>query len=408
MDIKTPIMNLFRNRREESRKRLVTELERRTESLTKKDIHHWRQAHQMALNVENPNRSRLYSVYDDCMIDNHLTGAVTQRKGINLCKVFKLVDNTGKEDVKATELFERQWFADFLDMALDSIYWGHSLVEMGDVIDDGTALRYSDIELIPRRHVVPEYGVFKINADDDPKKGISYRMGEYSSGVVEIGKKNDLGLLLKCAPACISKKNMLAFWDVFGEIFGMPIRIARTSTTDFDERRRIEDSLKGQGAGFWSVVSEGTDIQILGNDRSDAYNVYDRRIDRANSEISKAILGQTMTIDNGSSHSQSEVHLEVLKNITSQDAKMLSYVVNDRLIPMMIRDGFPIKGLRFAWDDAMILTPEQWVGVETLLLQHYDIDPEYFIDRYNVNITGIKERQLLSKETTRPQTSFFE
>lgn len=389
-------------------KRIVAELERKTSSMTKNDIRDWRNAWQMATNPENPQRSRLYAIYRDCLIDNHLVGCITQRKGINLCKVFKLVDSSGKELPEATELFERQWFADFLDLALDSIYWGHSLIELGDLLSDEAGMRYQGVELIPREFVIPEYGVFTRELGDEPKKGISYREGLYASSVIEIGKKDSLGLLLKCAPSCISKKNMLAYWDVFGEIFGMPIRIARTSTSDELERKKIEDSLRGQGAGFWSVLSEGTEIQILGNDRSDAYNVYDKRIDRANSELSKAILGQTMTIDNGSSHSQSEVHLEVLKNITQQDAKMLAYTVNDKLIPMMLKQGFPLKGLRFAWDDAMVLTPEQWVAAENLLLQHYNIDPEYFIDKYNVLITGDKEEAKFQRKNLHRDTSFFE
>ena len=61
----------------------------------------------------------------------------------------------------------------------------------------------------------------------------------------------------------------------------------------------------------WGLFPEGTEIEIKETTRGDAFNVYDKRIDRANSEISKGVLNQTMTIDSGSSLSQSEVHLEV-------------------------------------------------------------------------------------------------
>lgn len=90
------------------------------------------------------------------------------------------------------------------------------------------------------------------------------------------------------------------------------MRIAHTSSPDESERRRIEEALQNMGAAFWSLFPEGTDIEIKESSRGDAYNVYDKRVDRCNSELSKAVLMQTMTIDSGSSLSQSEVHLEIL------------------------------------------------------------------------------------------------
>ncbi len=46
-----------------------------------KDINDWRNAHQVALDYENPNRQRLYDIYADCELDAHLSGCIAQRKG---------------------------------------------------------------------------------------------------------------------------------------------------------------------------------------------------------------------------------------------------------------------------------------------------------------------------------------
>ena len=139
------------------------------------------------------------------------------------------------------------------------------------------------------------------------------------------------------------------------------------------------------------MFPDGTDIEIKESTRGDAYNVYDKRIDRANSEISKGILNQTMTIDSGSSLSQSETHLEVFENVCAADARLIKYIVNDRLIPKMIRHGFDLKGKTFDWDDAATYTPAEQRELERMLLQYFDIDPQYFIDKYKINITGVKE-----------------
>lgn len=276
--------------------------------------------------------------------------------------------------------------------ALESIGWGHSLIQLGDVFTDANGvMKFSDVELVPREHVCPEYGVLLRDRSDSPDQGIPYREGAVSDWCVEVGDSHDLGLLLKCAPQAIAKKNMTTYWDVFGEIFGMPMRVGTTTSQNPADRKQIEVMLEEMGAAGWALFPEGTTIEIKESSRGDAYNVYDRRIDRANSEMSKGVLGQTMTIDNGASHSQSETHLEVFENICAADARLIEYVVNDDLIPKMIRLGFPLAGLTFKWDDAASYSPAEQRELERVMLQYFDIEPQYFINKYKIPITGVKQ-----------------
>ena len=387
------IVRLARFTKNRQNIKLTAQLMQQTDSLTKKDIATWRQAWQMAISIDNPKRAVLYDIYTDCIVDLHLTGCIGQRKGKTLQKEFRLVGKDGKENEQATALLKKEWFFDFMDLALDSRFWGHSLIQLGDIIKDKDGLRFCGVELVPRKHVCPEFGVILREVSDDPKNGISYKEGDFANWCIEVGKAHDLGLLLKCAPACISKKNMLAFWDMFGEIFGAPMRVARTNTQDAKERSRIEQSLDKMGAAFWALFPEGTDIEIKESSRGDAYNVYDKRVDRCNSELSKGILMQTMTIDNGSSHSQSETHLEIFENVVAADARFIACIINDKLLPVMVKHGFPVKGLSFEWDNAATYTPTEQRELERVLLQYYDIDPQYFIDKYNVKITGKKSAE---------------
>ena len=374
------------------RKNLIMLLDQHTQSLTKQDVGRWRTAWQMAINVDNPRRAALYDIYTDTLVDLHLTGCISQRKGKTLLKSFVIKNADGSEDEDALKIFESEWFYNFVSLALDSRFWGHSLIQLGDIITDENGVRkFADVELVPRKHVIPEYGVFVKEQTDGKENGIDYRSGSIADWCVEVGKPYDLGLLLKCAPHSLSKKNMTAYWDVFGEIFGMPLRIGKTNSQDPEDRQQIEDVLANMGAATWGLFPDGTDIEIKESTRGDAYNVYDKRIDRANSEISKGILNQTMTIDSGSSLSQSETHLEVFENVCAADARLIKYIVNDRLIPKMIRHGFDLKGKTFDWDDAATYTPAEQRELERMLLQYFDIDPQYFIDKYKINITGVKE-----------------
>ena len=65
---------------------------------------------------------------------------------------------------------------------------------------------------------------------------------------------------------------------------------------------------------------------------------------------------------------------------------MLRDIVNNQLIPRMIKHGFPIKGLRFKWDDAVDYTPEQQVAYETMVADRYEVDPSYFAEKYSMPV----------------------
>ncbi|GAB1403057.1 hypothetical protein MASR1M74_02350 [Lentimicrobium sp.] len=373
-------------------KAMLIELAVKTQNLTKKDIGTWRQAWQMAINVENPQRARLYDVYTDVDVDLHLTGAIGQRKGMVLKKAFRLVDKAGKENRDATEILEAEWFKDFAGLVLDSRYWGHSLIQFGDILTIAGKRKFENVRLVPRKHVMPEHGLLLREVGDEPKKGISYRDGKIAQWCIEAGNPFDLGLLLKCSPQALSKKNMLAFWDTFGELFGMPIRIGKTISRDAKEINKVEKMLSDMGAAAWGLFPEGTEIDIKESSRGDAFNVYDKRIERANREMSKGILNQTMTIDDGGSLSQSQVHLEVFENVVEADADFLRDVTNNSLLPFMAMHGFGVDGLTYEWDDSVEYTPAEQTAIETMLVNGgYEIDPKYWVEKYNIPVTGRRE-----------------
>ena len=258
---------------------------------------------------------------------------------------------------------------------------------MGDITTDGDGCpTFSEVKLIPRKHVIPEYGRVISDLGQDWTSGIDYRQPPFTDWLIEAGQPDDLGLLLKAATQTIPKKNMLSFWDTFGEIFGMPMRIAKTTSRDPNEQAKLLNMLSKAGTQLAMVAGMETEIEFVESGKGDAYNVYDKRIDRANSELSKLIIGQTMTIEDGSSLSQSETHLEVFENLVKSDRDMLRDIVNNQLLPRMIKHGFPVKGLRFEWDEAVDYTPEQQIAYETMIVDRYEVDPEYFAEKYSMPV----------------------
>ena len=370
---------------------IIKELDVQSKQLTHQDISKWRMAHQMALNVENPKRIQLYNIYDDTTsLDTHLSGVVERTKQGIMQRKFKLVDKSGKENEDTTALLETPWFMNFLSLALDAEYYGHSLIEFGDVIQHSGVPAFADVVLVPRRHVCPEYGVILRNQSDTPNQGTPYRTGPYACWTVEAGKPADLGLFLKVTPHVISKKHVQIFWDNFAERFGIPLIYATTETRNDSDRAKIENMLSRMGNNAWAYFPQGTKLELLETSKGDAFKVFDNRILRANDEISIGLAGQTMSFTNGSSRSQAEVHERGFDEIKEAMATRIKFLCNYRLLPFMKMHGFPVEGYWFEWDNSREYTTDEMRQIEAMLLQYYEIEPEYFTDRYNVRITGVK------------------
>lgn len=369
-------------------KSMSVKLLEQSRQLTRKDMKQWRDAWETALDVEKPQRSDLYDIYDDAMVDLHLYGAIRNRMLKNLSRKFKVVEENGEENEEATKALTKKWFRKFCLLALESKFYGHSLIQFGDIIEG----KFSDVKLVPRRHVIPEFGIIVRETGDET--GYDYRSGTLAQWVIEVGESDDLGILLKLSKEAISKKNVIQFWDEFAEIFGIPIRVAKTSTRDKKDLARLENMMKNMGSALYSLLPTGTDIEIKEASKGDAFNVFDKRIDRANSEMSKGVNGQTMTMDNGSSRSQAEVHQDVSDVIVESDGVDLSYAINDDLIPFLIKKGFPFKeGDNFVFDNTQELSMKDQLEIDQWLVSNFEIDLNYFKEKYNSEITAFKEVQ---------------
>lgn len=387
--------NAFNIRNEAERnkiKGILIDLVKMTQNLSKQDVNSWRQAWQRAIFIQNPKRVELLRHYRDAMIDLHLSGCIMQRKLATMQKVFKIVDKkTGEEDEEKTNAFKKRWFRQFCNLVLDTPYYGHSLIQLGDVLRDDEGIKLSDVKLVPREHVSPEYHCILKDQQTIANNGIDYTQPPISDWVISVGESDDLGLLLKIVPQTISCRHMEAFWDQFAELFGMPIRIGKTNSRNEGERSKITSMLENMGSAAWGLFPDGTDIEIKETTRGDAYNVYDKRIERAENRISVAVLGQTMTVKNGSSKSQSETHMEVFDKIAKSDANMLAEIINEDLMPLLNKHGFGLEGFKFEFDESKEYTPEELSSILGVLMQYYEVDEDYINNQIQIPVKGLKQ-----------------
>lgn len=324
------------------RESVITRIIEQSNYRSRKDITDWRRAINMAENKDMPRRIMLLNLYDDIVLDNHLYAQIQTRVLKVLGLRFKIADNKTKKEInEKTDLFLKQWFYKFINMAMQSILYGHSLIQIDNIVNG----EIGDISLVPRRHIRPELGIYCIKQLDD--SGITYRTPEYSNWLIEVGDSYDLGLLMKAVPNVLWKKNAQMCWSEYCEIFGMPLRVGKTNTRSNDDLDRIESQLQRMGSAAYAVLQAGETVEFIESTKGDAYNVYNQLVERCNSEISKLILGQTLTSDTGKSgtRAQGEVHERVGDAITRADLMFIEHVVNDKLLPVLIAQGYPLQGV---------------------------------------------------------------
>lgn len=131
-------------------------------------------------------------------------------------------------------------------------------------------------------------------------------------------------------------------WAAFIDRYGFPIRLGKYSRkATKDDITTLKRAVASIGADFGAVIPEGATIEIIesktSSENSEAYQKMATWIDK---QISKLVLGQTMTTDDGSSRAQGEVHEEVRQDIATADSLAVADTLNSCLVVPYINFNF--------------------------------------------------------------------
>ncbi len=146
------------------------------------------------------------------------------------------------------------------------------------------------------------------------------------------------------------KRQVLKFWVAYGEKFGTPTAVLThpLSATERERRafKRIIGSIQ-QETGL--VVPEGVSLSLLEAQRQGSVQTYRDLIELCNREMSKALLGQTLTTEAGErgAYALGRVHQDVRADLTRADARALEAVVNGQLIRYLVDLNFPAGRRRY-------------------------------------------------------------
>jgi hypothetical protein len=343
---------------------------------TRKDLQKLRNALLSAENIVRPVRQELYDIYEDIVLDDHLVSVMAQRR-LAVTTSSIVFQKDGQPIDSINRLVGTEMFEEILEHILDARFWGFSLIKV-DFISEKA-------EIVPRPHVVPLKGIVVQRPYD--VDGIDYTLPQYTAFYLPAGKPKDLGLLLVAAALVYIKRGNLSDWAQFNEIFGQPLRVGEYDPNMPGQKEQMQEALKEAGAVAHMVIPTGAALKFVEANKSgasDTYNVMDERMEAA---ISKLIMGQTMTTENGSSRSQAEVHERVANKIAMSDRKFVLRYLNGALKNMLLAQGFTE-----AAHGEFQFVDEEELSKETMLKMDLDIHSqvgklkkEYFSENYNVD-----------------------
>ena len=251
---------------------------------------------------------------------------------------------------------------DFLDAWVATGALTAHLFDVLDAIGKGYSVMEIDWHartLMGRHAQVPKSLTWKpqrwFEFDPDDRETIRLRDGASSRGrdlaphkFIVHRHKNKSGLTVRsgiarlCSWAWMYKAFTLKDWAIFVQNYGAPIRIGRYDrSATAEEKDVLWRAVRSVAGDMAAIMPASMDVELHEVDADRAQDLYERRCDWMDRQMSKAILGQTTTTDAVSGgHAVAKEHRLVQEDIEDYDAMLLSATLTAQLVPWIIALNF--------------------------------------------------------------------
>lgn len=367
----------------------------------RQDVSTWRSAVTEAENVWYPYRVKLQQLYQDTILNGHVTACMSRRKNLTLLKDYHLCNAKDKTNEDATKIIKDQaWFYSMLNYALDANFFGYSLVSFGDIEQS----RFPYMELMPRQNVSPDRLV--LSSYDYSPVGIEFLSDEYRDYVLWVptatetgSSKCGFGMLYKVALYEIFLRNILGDNADFTQLYSQPYRVAKTTKTEESERAELEAVVRDMGSSGYALIDPTDEIEFLetalGGTGWKGYADFEERCEK---KISKIVLGHADAIDSRTGKLGSdETVKDALKEIEATDSRFLQTVVNEQILPKLRNLGFSIpEDVQFKFKNDKEIAEQRKQEdesnkvtadiVKTLNDSGFEVDAEYIVKRTGIPV----------------------
>lgn len=269
-----------------------------------------------------------YSAYRDLLYDPHLWSCVQSRKSGSLSADYEIV---GQQSEEVKQMLSRINFSKLAEDILDALLFGFQPIEI--------YWERSGKGITPSKLVAKPQDLFYFNATGE----LMYRASGSTKGqklperkFLDIrnksGHSNPYGvaLLSKCYWSVKFKNGGIRFWVNFMERYGMPLLIGKyTRGSTHNEAELLAEELANMSEDSVIVTPNDIDISMEEPHRYSSVRLYSEMIKLSNSEISKAILSQTLTTEVYSgSKAAAETHFKIRNELINSDMRLVEQGIN--------------------------------------------------------------------------------
>ena len=362
------------------------------------DMDAYKSALRGAEDVDFTRRVRLYDLYNDTLLDPHLFCVAQKRKSGVLGRKIEFRRN-GMPDDRVNEQISSPWFLRFIEDALDAQFWGFTLLQFY-LNEKG----WIDYYCVPRKHVDPVRRLIKHRQDN-----ITGEPFDAYGDLLMICGKEPLGILARTAPYVLYKRGTMNDWAEFSELFGMPIR---KYTYDSPESvSAAMDAAAGQGgANVYFCPSDSNLEFIESNNKTGSSELYASLVDRCNAEMSKAVLGNTLTTEASETGTQAlgTVHDKVEQELADQDALFILNLLNYDMTDQFAALGVNTEGGEFVYveaEDTADVTAKAALLEKAVTVFHLPLGDDYLYEQLKVekpdNYEQLKAEQAAQRSENR-------
>lgn len=203
------------------------------------------------------------------------------------------------------------------------------------------------------------------------------------------GSPTRAGVLRVAVWMYLFKNYAIKDWLAFSEVYGMPIRLGKYEPgTSQEDKDALIAAVQAIGADAAGVISKDSEIQFIESNRSDGI-LYDSLVKLCNAEISKAVLGQTLTSEPGESGSYSlgKTHSLVRQDLLEADSKGLQKTLKRYLIRPLVEFNYGV-GYKIPWLKLGYESPDDMVQeatkYQTLVSLGLPVAQEHIYEKFGV------------------------
>ncbi|MBW8320127.1 MAG: DUF935 domain-containing protein [Arenimonas sp.] len=237
------------------------------------------------------------------------------------------------------EVIGRDNFQDELVDILDAIGKGYSATEIIWDTSEGqwmpSALKYRDPRWFCFDHIDGDTLLLRDVAGDVPLvpfKWIVHR-AKVKSGLTIRG-----GLARSVAWTFLFKSFTAKDWAVFCEAYGQPLRLGKFGPDASPEEKDILlQAVASIGTDFAAIVPASMTVEFVQASISGSHELYERRSDWLDRQVSKIVLGQTATTDaQAGGYAVGKVHDGVREDIERSDGQQLAATLTRDLVRPLV------------------------------------------------------------------------